>query len=155
MLIKLVKKKLSGNFIFDGILLMFVNIILMFAFGVIFGLMLLWGFVLNKQLPVSPNVFVVLFGLVSIYVWFMFGNALSEVLKTNRLLKVLIINLIGAAPIVLVLIYQNLLIGFRETRISNSCVGGLLVFSLLAAGSIFFQIVSLMGGVLWRSELKK
>jgi hypothetical protein len=152
MLIKLLKQKLSGNFIFDGILLMFINFVLLFSFGIIFGFLLLSRIILaryGRELPFSPQTVIILFALISIYIWFIFGHELRRVLTSNKLLKALIINLIGASPIMLVFIYENLLIGLKETRSSGGCVGGLIVFSSIAIGSMVFQLVALLGGVVW------
>ena len=63
----------------------------------------------GHELPFSPQAVIVLFALISIYIWFIFGHELRRVLKSNKLLKVLIISLIGSAPIMLVFIYENLL----------------------------------------------
>lgn len=154
---QLLQKKISGNFIFDGMLLMFINFLLLFSFGIIFGFLLFLEIIFTKsnfKLPVSPSVFIVLFALISMYIWFIFGAELKKVLKTKQIIKFLIVNLIGSAPILLILIYENLLIGIKDTRNSNGCVRSLLAFSGVALSSIIFQFIFLAGGIIWAKEEK-
>lgn len=152
MLTKLLKRKISGNFIFDGMILMFINFCLLFSFGIIFGTFLVIEIIFARidiKMLFPPSVLIVFFGLISIYVWFIFGTEIKRALKTKKAIKFLIINLIGSSPILLILIYENLLIGIREMRGSNGCVNGIVVFSSIALGSMVFQFIFLLGGILW------
>lgn len=155
MLTKLLKRKISSNFIFDGMMLMFINFSLLFSFGIIFGFCLFVEIIFSRldiKMLFPPSVFIVLFGLISIYIWFIFGKEINRALKTKKIMKFLIINLIGSSPIFLILIYENLLIGIREMRGSSGCVNGLVAFSSIALGSMIFQFIFLLGGVLWANE---
>ncbi|MFH1564994.1 MAG: hypothetical protein ABIC82_04040 [bacterium] len=155
MFTNLLKRKISSNFIFDGMMLMFINFSLLFSFGIIFGFCLFVEIIfsrLNIKMLFPPSVFIVLFGLISIYIWFIFGKEINRALKTKKTIKFLVINLIGSSPILLILIYENLLIGIREMRGSSGCVNGLVAFSSIALGSMIFQFIFLLGGVLWANE---
>jgi hypothetical protein len=155
---QLLKKKISGNFIFDGMLLMFINFLLLFSFGIIFGFLLfleIFFFKSNVRLPFSPSVFIVMFALISICVWFLFGKEIGRVLKTKKIIKFLVINSIGSAPILLILIYENLLIGIKDTRNSSGCVRSLVAFSGVALSSIIFQFIFLASGIIWAKESKE
>lgn len=155
MFTKLLKRKISGNFIFDGMILMFINFFLLFSFGIIFGFFLFLEIAFSRigiKMPFSPLVFIVLFGLISVYIWFIFGTHIHRALKRRKIVKFLFINSIGSSPILLVLIYENLLIAIREMRGSNSCISGLVAFSTIAFGSMIFQFIFLLGGILWARE---
>lgn len=150
MLLKLIARKLTGNFIFDGILLMMLNFLLMFAFGIIFELLFLWNLVFSEmRLTFLSKTLIVFFTLICLSVWLVFGKSLSIKLIKHRWLKVLLLSIIGSAPIILVFIYANLLFSIEGVRRSISCSGGLLVFSFIALSAIIAQTILLIFGMGW------